>query len=326
MARPTKKGIDYFSFDVDFFEDEKIEPISGEFGPKGELVVIRLLCAIYRNGYFLIWNEQLKMTLANRCKVSFDLIDQIIHRLAKWNFIDENLFISSNIITSKGIQTRFKEATRKRKLDYENLENWLIFDENGVSSAHNSPSGVLMPSLNTQSKVNNNTYVLLNKQKEKNTKKEIQTSTSESFLETQKKEKEKSSAKKEKDLEGIKNFLVEYGAVYDDVSEWFRNRIVASKPTTRYVMEKFILECKKNNITVKEAVYLCAFNGWINFNPIWVFNQNEKQKPKSSKNGKSESSSPNKAGRVDVDKAGEFLDRRRKERELQSSGRTQEEL
>lgn len=41
---------------------------------------------------------------------------------------------------------------------------------------------------------------------------------------------------------------------------------------------------------------------------------------KSSKNGKTESSSPNKAGRVDVDKAGEFLERRRKERELQSSG------
>lgn len=153
MARPTKKGIDYFSFDVDFFEDEKIEPISGEFGLKGEMIVIRLLCAVYRNGYFAVWNEQLKMTLANRCKVSFELIQQVIDRLVKWGFFDEHLFISAKILTSKGIQRRFKEATRKRKYKYEELEFWLVFDENGVSSANNSPQKEFLPPITTQSKV-----------------------------------------------------------------------------------------------------------------------------------------------------------------------------
>ena len=53
MARPNKTGLDYFPFDIDFFDDEKIMAISGEFGIKGEITTVKLLCAIYRNGYFI---------------------------------------------------------------------------------------------------------------------------------------------------------------------------------------------------------------------------------------------------------------------------------
>lgn len=35
MARPTKAGLDYFPFDVDFNVNEKTEAIMGEFGAKG---------------------------------------------------------------------------------------------------------------------------------------------------------------------------------------------------------------------------------------------------------------------------------------------------
>ena len=153
MARPLKQGIDYFSFDVDFFEDEKIEPISGEFGIKGEIIVIRLLCAVYRNGYFAMWNEQLKMTLANRCKVSSDLIEQVVSRLVKWGFVDESLFNSAKIITSKGIQKRFQEATRKRKYDYSSLDYWLLEAKKHVSSADNPRIEEFIPPKTPQSKV-----------------------------------------------------------------------------------------------------------------------------------------------------------------------------
>lgn len=67
MARPNKMGLDYFPFDVDFFNDEKIVAISGEFGIKGEIVVIKLLCAIYRNGYFILWNDLLNSNSLETC-------------------------------------------------------------------------------------------------------------------------------------------------------------------------------------------------------------------------------------------------------------------
>ena len=65
MARPIKAGLDYFPFDVDFFSDEKIVVIAGEYGLKGELTAIKLLCAVYRNGYFAEWSKTLKYNLLN---------------------------------------------------------------------------------------------------------------------------------------------------------------------------------------------------------------------------------------------------------------------
>ena len=102
MARPNKQGLDYFSFDVDFFEDEKIEAISGEFGIKGEIATIKLLCAVYRNGYFILWSDMLKMKLLKHLPgISSELLDAILNRLVVWDFFDKSLFNSVGVLTSK---------------------------------------------------------------------------------------------------------------------------------------------------------------------------------------------------------------------------------
>ena len=107
MARPIKQGLDYFPFDVDFFNDEKIFAIAGEFGIKGEITTVKLLCAVYRNGYYIEWTEMLKYKLLKELPgVSADLLDQIIKRLVKWDFFDKGLFDSDSILTSIGIQRR----------------------------------------------------------------------------------------------------------------------------------------------------------------------------------------------------------------------------
>ena len=121
MARPNKIGLSYFPFDIDFFEDEKIEAISGEFGIKGEITAIKLLCAIYRNGYFISWNEMLKMKLLNNLPgISSELLEQILKRLIKWGFFDEDLFNTASILTSSGIQKRYFSIAKRRK----NNENY----------------------------------------------------------------------------------------------------------------------------------------------------------------------------------------------------------
>ena len=120
MARPKKIGLDYFPFDVDFFEDEKIVAISGEFGIKGELAVIKLLCAIYRNGYFIEWSEMLQMKMLHSLKgVSLELLKTIVLRLVRWGFFDKTIFDSTSILTSVGIQKRYFEAISRRKNDYD---------------------------------------------------------------------------------------------------------------------------------------------------------------------------------------------------------------
>jgi hypothetical protein len=115
MARPNKTGLDYFPLDVDFFENEKMLAISGEFSVKGEIISLRLLCEIYRNGYFVEYSELLKNKLARLGGLSGGLVDEVVGKLVKYGFFEESLFCDKNILTSNGIQKRFISASKRRE-------------------------------------------------------------------------------------------------------------------------------------------------------------------------------------------------------------------
>lgn len=127
MARPNKTGLDYFPLDIDFFEDEKITAVSGEFGIKGEITVIRLLCAIYRNGYFILWDDLLKYKILKSLPgIAERLLDGIVQRLVQWGFFDKALFDSAGVLTSKGIQRRYFSATKRRVANADELPYLLV--------------------------------------------------------------------------------------------------------------------------------------------------------------------------------------------------------
>lgn len=115
MARPRKTGLDYFPFDCDFFEDRVMIAVAGEFGIKGEIVTVKLLCEIYRNGYFVEWDDLLQYKLAHLCEgVSAELVGQIATRLVRWGFFDEALFGSAKVLTSADIQERYFNVAKFR--------------------------------------------------------------------------------------------------------------------------------------------------------------------------------------------------------------------
>ena len=49
MARPQKKGLDYFPMDVDIFNDTKLKVVRAGYGSDGVMLYLYLLCAIYKN-------------------------------------------------------------------------------------------------------------------------------------------------------------------------------------------------------------------------------------------------------------------------------------
>lgn len=116
MARPSKNGLDYFPFDTDFFCDEKIVCVAGEHGDIGWIVALKLLVAIYRNGYWLKWTEavRFKMLLENS-GLSGEKLDAIVGSLLKWGFFDRGLFEKEGVLTSHGIQRRYFSIARRRK-------------------------------------------------------------------------------------------------------------------------------------------------------------------------------------------------------------------
>lgn len=113
---PNKVGLDFFPFDVDFFEDEKIQYVSSRFGIKGEVCAIRLLARIYRNGYFIKWDADATRLFAKVAGKEFSpgLVNAVVHELLKRGFFDQSLFESFGILTSHGIQKRYFKACARR--------------------------------------------------------------------------------------------------------------------------------------------------------------------------------------------------------------------
>lgn len=178
MGRLNKVGIDYFPFDVDFFHDEKIEFISARFQTKGESILIRLLCKVYRNGYYTGWNTDESMLLAKRAgnNISPTLVSEVVRESVKRGFFDEAIFNQFGVLTSKGIQKRYVAATSERKTIVLNRDIWLIeTPKNGTFEINRPINGINRP-INPQSKVKES------KEKE-NRKKEPQAAASAALAE-----------------------------------------------------------------------------------------------------------------------------------------------
>ena len=134
MARTHKSGLDYFSFDIDFFNDEKVEFVAAKYGNIGELVVIKLLCRVYRNGYFLKWGEDECLLFSKRSgdSVNQDLVDSVVIELLERDFFCKKTYKKYSILTSNGIQRRFLEATKRRK-SVDVAKEYFIADTTGFN-------------------------------------------------------------------------------------------------------------------------------------------------------------------------------------------------
>ena len=114
MARPRKTGLDYFPFDVDFFSNKKIRILRARYGADGVAIYIFLLCEIYRNGYYIVWDNDYKYVISDELNLSDGLIEQVLTFLVERSLLNSILLDSDTILTSPGIQKRYQEAVKKR--------------------------------------------------------------------------------------------------------------------------------------------------------------------------------------------------------------------
>ena len=138
MARPRKKGLDYFPLDVNIFDDDKLFDVQNEFGPLGETVYLRLVCMVYKNGYYFKFDSIEKLaamvirSIGSRWVESKREIVEIIRFLIDCGLFSKR-FANMNILTSKGIQLRFKLATERRRsgiIEYSLLDGGEMCEDN----------------------------------------------------------------------------------------------------------------------------------------------------------------------------------------------------
>ena len=147
MARPKQDGLLYFSFDTDFFyADKRIKRVKARLGNNGLLFYIYLLTEIYRNGYYIRWDEESIDNAIDDLNLTEGFIEQAMICLTARELITKIEIIDSRqcktaVITSPGIQKRYQEAVKGRKRQIEvDAEIWLLKKEETASCinvAHN---------------------------------------------------------------------------------------------------------------------------------------------------------------------------------------------
>ena len=114
MARPQKKGFDYFPLDVELFSDRKIKILRARFGADGLSVYLYLLCEIYKSGFFVKLDKDFEFIIADDLNMSVEKIQQIIAFLSERSLLDSTLLRSDTVLTSAGIQRRWQEMIKGR--------------------------------------------------------------------------------------------------------------------------------------------------------------------------------------------------------------------
>lgn len=115
MARPQKRGLDYFPLDVDIDQDDKIQLVEALHGMTGFSVVIKLLMRIYKEGYYYEWGEMEQLLFSRRVNVDINTLNEIVNDCIKYGIFDIKIYETYRVLTSSGIQERYFEATKRRK-------------------------------------------------------------------------------------------------------------------------------------------------------------------------------------------------------------------
>ena len=124
-------GINYFPVGVNFMEENAMEVIEAKYGIKGSAIVLKLLCKIYKEGYFIRWDEEQCLIFANKAgrEVQAAEVQGIIEILFIKGIMNRNSYLENGILTSESIQKVWLEATKRRKRELSELPYLMVKTE-----------------------------------------------------------------------------------------------------------------------------------------------------------------------------------------------------
>ncbi|MCR4582512.1 MAG: DUF4373 domain-containing protein [Prevotella sp.] len=126
MARPKKHGLDYFGFDVNFFQDIKIRKLIRYKGIQAVPLYLIVLCHIYRSGYYLEWDEDLPFVLYEQSNLDEDYIMDAILFFVEIGLFSKVMFENYKVLTSKRIQEKYFFAYDQMKRKVNDVYPYLL--------------------------------------------------------------------------------------------------------------------------------------------------------------------------------------------------------
>lgn len=131
MGRNRKTGLDYFPLDVNFFQDIKVRRLLKKHGSESIAVYTSLLCMIYRDGYFIEWNEDIPFIVSEQTGLPEEDINRVICSCLELDIFSKQMMEESGVLTSKGIQKRYQDICTdlKRRAD---IDAYSLISSEGI--------------------------------------------------------------------------------------------------------------------------------------------------------------------------------------------------
>jgi hypothetical protein len=241
MARPKRNNVDYFPFICE--DGNKMFYIEETYGNDGFATFVKLLRELAKTNYHYLdlSKPSTMMFLSAKCKVSKDILEQIIKDLVELGKFDKALWNENKIVWCQDFVDSIQDAYTKRNnkcITYEGL--LLLLISLGVRKQGKLP---LKGGSNTQSIV-------------------------------------KDSIEDESKVDIIDNFnfkksLIDLGVNEKLVNEWMQVRKKKKAVNTETALKGFISEQQKTNKGLDEIIEMCVQKSWAGFDASWIQNKTQ---------------------------------------------------
>lgn len=100
-----------------------MELLEAKFGVLASYIVLRLLCKIYKEGYYISWGKEQSLIFIRKVGggIKEEIMEKVMELLLEKGFFHKETFEKYGVLTSERIQEVWFEATTRRKIDFSQL-------------------------------------------------------------------------------------------------------------------------------------------------------------------------------------------------------------
>ena len=265
MGRNVKQGFSYFSLDVDIFSDIKIRKLIKNHSGRALSVYICVLAFIYRNGYYVLNDEDFGFIVSEQTGDKVEFIEAVLDYCVKVGLFSAEMF-EQGVYTSKGVQERYLAMCKASRRNIVFSEYTLISSEEiGINSEEIAINSEKTPI--KKSKVNNISFLEKKKQK----------SACVDFGEGEKKE-QPLSAEKETSPQvapapppfNFKKAMLAEGFAPELVDEWLKIRKAKKAINSELAFKIFIEQVRKTGQDKNTILERVVQKQWRGFEASWL--------------------------------------------------------
>ena len=265
MGRNVKQGFNYFSLDVDIFSDIKIRKLIKNHSGRALSVYICVLAFIYRNGYYVLNDEDFGFIVSEQTGDKVEFIEAVLDYCVKVGLFSAEMF-EQGVYTSKGVQERYLAMCKASRRNIVFSEYTLISSEEmGINSEEIAINSEKTPI--KKSKVNNISFLEKKKQKS-------------ACVDFDEGEKNNQPLKAQKETSppvapapppfNFRKAMLSEGFAPELVDEWLKIRKAKKAINTERAFKTFIEKVRKTNQDINTVLSIIVQKQWKGFEAEWL--------------------------------------------------------